>query len=49
LKHLYTQRRLIECCFSKLKQFGRAASSFEKTARNYLFVVTIAAIVVRSE
>jgi len=25
---------LIECCFSKLKQFRRAAARFEKTARN---------------
>jgi transposase len=25
---------LIECCFSKLKQFRRAATRFEKTARN---------------
>lgn len=44
-KHLYVQRHLIECCFSKLKQFRRVATRFEKTARNYLAVVTIAAIV----
>ena len=44
-KHLYAQRYLIECCFSKLKQFRRVATRFEKTARNYLAVVTIAAIV----
>ena len=44
-KHLYAQRHLIECCFSKLKQFRRVATRFEKTARNYLAVVTIAAIV----
>ena len=43
--HLYAQRHLIECCFSKLKQFRRVATRFEKTARNYLAVVTIAAIV----
>lgn len=43
-KHLYTQRHLIECCFSKLKQFRRVATRYEKTARNYLAVVTIAAI-----
>lgn len=40
-KHLYAQRHLIECCFSRLKQFRRV----EKTAENYLAVVTIAAIV----
>jgi transposase len=44
-KHLYAQRHLIECCFSKLKQFRRVATRFEKTARNYLSVVTLAAII----
>jgi transposase len=44
-KHLYKQRHLVECCFSKLKQFRRVATRFEKTARNYLAIVTLAAIV----
>ena len=44
-KHLYAQRHLIECCFSKLKQFRRVATRFEKTARNYLAVVTLAATI----
>ena len=44
-KHLYAQRHLIECCFSKLKQFRRVATRFEKTARNYLAIVTLAATV----
>ncbi|MBY5539679.1 IS5 family transposase, partial [Rhizobium leguminosarum] len=44
-KNLYAQRHLIECCFSKLKQFRRVATRFEKTARNYQAVVTIAATV----
>jgi transposase len=43
--HLYAERHLIECCFSKLKQFRRVATRFEKTARNYLAVITLAAIV----
>lgn len=43
-KDLYAQRHLVECCFSKLKQFRRVATRFEKTARNYLAIVTIAAI-----
>ena len=43
--HLYAQRHLIECCFSKLKQFRRVATRYEKTARNYLAVVTIAATI----
>ena len=44
-KHLYAQRHLVECGFSRLKQFRRVATRYEKTARNYLAVVTIAAIV----
>lgn len=44
-EHLYAQRHLVECCFSRLKQFRRVATRFEKTARNYLAVVTIAAII----
>lgn len=44
-KHLYAQRHLVECCFSKLKQFRRVATRFEKTARNYLAIVTLAATV----
>ncbi len=44
-KHLYAQRHLVECCFSRLKQFRRVATRYEKTARNYLAVVTVAAIV----
>ena len=43
--HLYAQRHLVECCFSRLKQFRRVATRFEKTARNYLAIVTLAAIV----
>src|SRR4249920_2737751 len=38
-------RHLIEYCFSKLEQFHGVATRHEKTARNYLAVVTIAAIV----
>jgi transposase len=43
--HLYAQRHLVECCFSRLKQFRQVATRLEKTARNYLAIVTIAAIV----
>jgi transposase len=43
--HLYAQRHLVECCISKLKQFRRVATRFEKTARNYFAIVTLAAIV----
>lgn len=44
-RHLYAQRHLIECCFSRLKQFRRVATRYEKTARNYLSVVTLAATI----
>lgn len=44
-KDLYKERHLIECCFSKLKQFRRVATRYEKTARNYKAVVTIAATI----
>jgi transposase len=44
-QHLYAQRHLIECCFSKLEQFRRVATRYEKTAGNYLAVVTLAATV----
>ena len=43
--HLYAERHLVECCFSKLKQFRRVATRYEKTARNYLAVVTLAATI----
>jgi transposase len=38
----YREPQLIECCISKLKQFRRVATRYEKTARNYLAVVTVA-------
>ena len=44
-KPLYAERHLIECCFAKLKQFRRVATRYEKTARNYLAVVTLAATI----
>ena len=44
-KQLYKERHLIECCFSKLKQFRRIATRYEKTARSYLAVVTLAATI----
>ena len=39
-KYLYAQRHLVECCFSKLKQFRRVATRFEKTARNYRAIIS---------
>lgn len=42
---LYKERHLVECCFARLKQFRRVATRYEKTATNYLAVVTIAATI----
>lgn len=44
-KALYKERHLVECCFSKLKQFRRVATRYEKTARNFLAIVTIEATI----
>ena len=44
-KALYAERHLIECCFSKLKQFRRVATRYEKTAQNYCSVVALAAAI----
>ena len=44
-KALYKERHLVECCISRLKQFRRVATRYEKTGRNFLAVVTCAAIV----
>jgi transposase len=43
--HIYKERHLVECCFNKLKHFRRVATRYEKTARNFLAIVTVAAIV----
>ena len=42
---LYKLRNRIERCFNKLKQFRRIATRYDKTARNYLAMVTVAATV----
>ena len=39
---LYRQRNLVERFFSKLKQFRRVATRYEKTAANYLAAVLMA-------
>ena len=41
---LYKERHLVECCIGRLKQFRRVATRYEKTARNYLAVLLIAAV-----
>ncbi|SHM36990.1 Transposase DDE domain-containing protein, partial [Paracoccus solventivorans] len=39
---LYRQRNLVERFFSKLKQFRKIATRYEKTAQNYLAAVLMA-------
>ena len=40
---LYRKRNLVERFFCKLKQFRRIATRFDKTARNFLAAVALAA------
>jgi transposase len=44
-RHLYKERHLVECCIGELEHFRRVATRYEKAARNYLAVVTIAATI----
>lgn len=44
-KHIYKERHLIECFFSKLKHFRRVFSRFDKSARNFCsFISFVGAI-----
>lgn len=45
-KHLYKARHLIENFFAKLKQYRAIATRYDKTARNFLAAVYLAASVV---
>ena len=45
-KHLYGARHLIEHFFARLKQFRAIATRYDKTARNFLAAVYLAASVV---
>jgi transposase len=45
-KHLYRARHLIEQFFSKLKQYRSIATRYDKTARNFLGAIHLAAAVV---
>ncbi len=45
-KHIYKERHLIECCFSKLKYFRRIFSRFDKSARNFAsFIAFVGALI----
>ena len=45
-RHLYKARHLIENFFAKLKQFRAIATRFDKTARNFLGAIHLAAITI---
>ena len=42
-RHLYRERHLIENFFARLKQFRAIATRYDKTARNFLAAVYMAA------
>ena len=42
--HLYRERNVCERFWSKVKQYRRVATRYEKTARNFLGMAAIAAI-----
>ena len=45
-KHLYKARHLIENFFAKLKQYRAIATRYDKTARNFLSAIYLAASVI---
>ena len=45
-RHLYKARHLIENFFARLKQFRAIATRYDKTARNFLAAVHLAASVI---
>ncbi len=45
-RDLYKERRLVENFFCKLKHFRRIATRYEQTARAYLSMVQLAAVVI---
>jgi len=45
-RHLYAARHLIENFFAKLKQYRAIATRYDKTARNFLAAVHLAAAII---
>ena len=45
-RHLYKERNLVERFINRIKQFRRVATRYDKTARNFLAFVQLAAITV---
>jgi len=45
-RHIYQERNLVERFFNKLKHFRRIATRYEQTARAYLSMVQLAAVII---
>ena len=45
-RHLYKERNLVERFINRIKQYRRVATRYEKTARNFLGFLQVAAITV---
>jgi transposase len=45
-RHLYKERHLVENFFCKLKQFRAIATRYDKTARNFLAAIHLAATII---
>jgi transposase len=45
-RHLYRDRHLIECFFSRIKQFRRVATRYDKLAESFLSFVHLACTIV---
>jgi transposase len=45
-QHIYKERHLIENFFAKLKQFRAIATRYDKTARNFLAAIHLAATII---
>ena len=45
-RHLYRERNVCERFWSKVKQYRRVATRYEKTARNFMGFIHVAAIMV---
>ena len=45
-RHLYKDRRLVECFFQQIKRFRRISMRFEKLARNFLAFLHLACALV---
>lgn len=41
-KHIYKERHLVDCLFSKIKQFRRIFSRYDKSMRNFMAFLSFA-------